>query len=247
MSDQTPEMSPQGDDGTRRHRPRRRWLTIVSLALVVGALAIGGSVAAESGSSTTGEGLRESFLSRLASNLGISRDTLDQAITTAGNETIDEAVSNGDLTQQQGDALKQRVADGNIFGFGQRHGRIGRALFGHGDGMATIASTLGITTDELRAELQSGATLAEVITNHGSTVDAVVQALVAEAKVDLDQAVANGRLTQSQADEILSALPDRLTQAIENASPGWYGPWGGHETNPNDAPPEPTPQATPPL
>lgn len=218
MSEQTPEMSPQISDDSTRRRGKRRWLTIVSLALVVGTLAIGGTVAAESGSSTTGEGLRESFLSRLAGNLGISRDTLDQAITTAGNETVDDAVSNGDLTQQQGDALKQRVTDGTAFAFGKGHGRSGRAMFGHGDGMATIASTLGITTDELHAELQAGATMEEVITGHGSTVETVVDALVAEAKVDLDQAVADGKLTQAQADEMLANLPERMTHMIENGT-----------------------------
>lgn len=241
MSEQIPEAA--SENGGNRRQGRRRWLTIVSLVMVVGALAIGGTVAAESGSSATGDSLRESFLSRLADNLGISRDKLDQAITTTGDQTIDEAVTNGDLTQQQGDALKQRIADGHFFSFGNRHARIGRALFGHGEGLDTIASTLGITTDELQSELQSGSTLEQIITNHGSSVDTVVQALVAQAKTDLDQAVADGKLTQSQADQLLANLPDRLTQMIQNGFPGPCGPGGNHQTNPNDA----TPQATPTL
>lgn len=243
MSEQIPETTPQRDPSGWR-RGRRRWLAVASLALVVGALVIGGTVAAESGTSTTGGGLRDSFLSHLADNLGISRDKLDQAITTSSDQTIDQAVANGDLTQQQGDALKERLANGDLFTFGARHGRPGRALFGHGDGMATIASTLGITTADLRSELQAGSTLEQVITNHGSTVDAVVQSLVNAARTDLDQAVAKGKLTQALADKILSNLPARLTEMIQNGF-GHRAGGGHHWQNPDNASPDATPQASP--
>ncbi|MDI3339471.1 MAG: hypothetical protein QJR03_02945 [Sphaerobacter sp.] len=41
--------------------------------------------------------------------------------------------------------------------------------------------------------------LTDIIAAHGSTVEQVVDALVADAKTRLDQAVADGRLTQAQA------------------------------------------------
>ncbi len=237
----------QASDVRRTRRPgRRRWLAIASVALLIGALTVGGTVAAESGSPAGDGSLRESFLTRLANNLGIGRDQLDEAITTAGAETIDEAVTSGALTQTQGDALKQRLENGNLFRLNLRHGRIGSGLFGHGDGMATVAATLGISTDDLRAELESGSTLDEVITAHGSSVEAVVDALVAEATVDLDQAVANGTLTQAQADQILANLPDQLTQAIENGFPCGPRMDHHHSAGPDDASPETT-EATPTL
>ena len=41
----------------------------------------------------------------------------------------------------------------------------------------------------------------------------------------MDDAVANGTLTQAQADRILTNLPDRLTRMIENGGPGNCDRW----------------------
>ncbi|MEI2616703.1 MAG: hypothetical protein V9F06_03545 [Thermomicrobiales bacterium] len=243
MSEQFPDTPSRTTGGSSWRRGKRRWAAIITLALVIGALVIGGTVAAESGSSTTGSGgLKGTFLTHLADNLGIGRDKLDQAMISAGDQTVDDAVTSGKLTQQQGDAMKKRIANGDFFSFGRHHGRFGRGMFGHGDGMATIASTLGISTDDLKAELKSGSTLEQVITAHGSTVQTVVDALVAQTKTNLTQAVTNGKLTQEQADKILNELPSRLTEMIQNGFSGKNMPFdGNHHGNPNDTTPEATP------
>ena len=230
----------------QRRPTRRRWFALVLGLMMIGALVIGGTVAAQEGTSDSDSSLGESFLNRLAENLGISRDSLDNAITTAGNETVDQAVTNGDLTQDQGDALKNRIENGHFFSFGRPGGRIGMALFGHGVTLDTVASTLGMSVDDLTTELQSGSTLKEIITEHGSTVDAVVNALVEQATTSLDTAVANGRLTQKQADTILSNLPDRLTQMIENGFSGPCEPFdGGHMPGSDNATPDAEQEASP--
>ena len=197
----------------RRRIPR--WIAVGAAALALFGVLIGGTALAQSGTSSTPADLRESFLNRLAQNLGIGRDALDSAIKQSAEQTIDEAVASGKLTQEQGAILKQRIQEGKgLLPFGGRWG-LGPRFPGFGLRLNTVASTLGITTDELRSELTSGKTLSQIIAEHGKTVDEVVNALVAEAKTKLDQAVADGRVTQQQADEILSALPDRLKQMIE--------------------------------
>lgn len=238
---------PTSTGPNERQKPaRRRWIAIVLGLMMIGALVIGGTVAAQEGASETNSGLGESFLNRLASNLGISRDSLNDAITTAGNETVDEAVTNGDLTESQGDALKNRIENGNFFRFGRPGARIGMAIFGHGVTLDTVADTLGISVDDLKAELQSGSTLEEIITAHGSSVDTVVNALVEQARTSLDTAVANGRLTQEQADNMLSAMPERLTQLIENGFGGDCAPHnGGRMPGSDTATPDAEPEASP--
>lgn len=213
-------------EGTLPRKPARRsriprWIAVGAAALALFVLLIGGTALAQSGTSSTAADLRESFLNRLAQNLGIGRDALDSAIQQSAEQTIDDAVASGKLTQEQGAILKQRIQEGKgLFLFGGRWG-LGPRLPGCGLSLDTVASTLGITTDELRSELASGKTLSQIITEHGKTVDDVVNALVAEAKTKLDQAVADGRLTQEQANQILSTLPDRLKQMIEeNQLPG---------------------------
>ncbi|MCO5177325.1 MAG: YckD family protein [Thermomicrobiales bacterium] len=242
MGEQHTSIDPQ-----ERHTPtRRRWLAVVLGLMMIGALVVGGTVAAEEGSSDSNSGLGESFLNRLADNLGISRDSLNDAITTAGNETVDEAVTNGDLTESQGDALKNRIENGHFFSFGRPGARIGMAVFGHGVTLDTVSDTLGMSVDDLTAELQSGSTLEEIITAHGSSVDAIVNALVEQAKSSLDTAVANGRLTQAQADNMLSALPERLTQMIENGFGGDCGPRdGGRMPGSDNATPDAEQEASP--
>ena len=70
--------------------------------------------AAHPGIWTADGSLWDAFLDNLAAALNIQRATLDSAITTAGNRTIDDAVQQGKLTQAQGDALKSRLQNGDI-------------------------------------------------------------------------------------------------------------------------------------
>jgi polyhydroxyalkanoate synthesis regulator phasin len=214
------------------HRERatgsvRRWLGGGALALALSALLLGGTALAQ-GSTSNASGLQQSFMERLAQKLGLSNEELESTIDEAGNEVIDEAVTNGDLTEEQGDALRQQLETQPGFpSFGRRHGD-GPGV-GCGVDLETVATTLGMTTDELRAELDAGTALTDIISAHGSTVEAVVDALVAERQAELEAAVADGRLTQAQADEILADLPARLTDMIES---DMLGPW--HHRVPGD-------------
>jgi hypothetical protein len=107
----------------------------------------------------------------LAEALGITTDELSAAYEEASTAAIAKAVEEGLITQAQADAMS---ANGKAFPFG---GRGGGWLGDNGiDFEALLADALGITTDEL----QAARTKAE------------------EAR--LAQAVADGDLTQEQAD-----------------------------------------------
>ena len=86
-------------------------------------------------------------------------------------------------------------------------------------GLDAAADYLGLTETQLRSELQGGKTLAQVAQAHGKTANGLIDALVANAKTRLDQAVAAGRLTQSQANEILSGLRDRIDNLVNSKGP----------------------------
>lgn len=195
---------------------RRFWKLIAGGAavLVMSAMLFGG-VAFAQDDSAAGTGLGQTFIEKLSGKLGITSDELETAIDESANETIDDAVASGQLTESQGAALKERVAENEGLPlFGGRHG--GRMGFGRAFNLETVATTLGMTTDDLRIELASGTTLTDIITAQGSSVQAVVDALVADATTRLDAAVANGRITQAQADTILAGMPARLTEMIES-------------------------------
>ena len=65
---------------------------------------------------------------------------------------------------------------------------------------------------------------------NGVDVQAVIDALVAEAEAHVDEAVANGRLTEDQAATIKADLPERI-EAMVNGE----GPLGGRGGPAEDA------------
>lgn len=63
-----------------------------------------------------------------------------------------------------------------------------------------IVETLGLTTEQLYAERAAGKTLAQIATDKGVSEQQLTNAILAELKEFTDQAVKDGRITQTQAD-----------------------------------------------
>src|SRR4051812_34633987 len=146
-----------------------------------------------------------------AKQLGVQPSALSAALKTALANRVDAAVAAGRLTKEQGDELKARIEAGDVppigLGLGIRHGH-GFGPFGELDAARTY---LGVTGAELRTALESGKSLAQVAQDHGKSVSGLVTALVDAAKQRLDQAVADGRLTGRQRQDIESNLTQRVT------------------------------------
>jgi urease accessory protein UreF len=168
---------------------------------------------------------------------GKSASGLVDALVAARTQRIDAAVKAGKLTQAQGSQLesnlKQRITDlvngtfphrGGPHGFGPRH-----------DTEAVATSYLGLTADQIRTQLRSGKTLAQIAdATPGKSASGLVDALAAAARKDIDAAVAAGRLTQAQAAKIEASLTKRITDAVNRTRPAGggfrHGPggWLGH-------------------
>jgi len=101
------------------------------------------------------------------------------------------------------------------------------------DGMHTLvwdalANTLGLTSDELYAELNSGKTLAALAEEKGLDRAALVAELESAHQTGVAQAVADGVLTQEQADAMLSQMAGRYEWMLDNMGAGaGYGMMGG--------------------
>jgi len=164
---------------------------------------------------------RQAVINDAAKRLGVEPAKLSDALTKALEDRVDAAVAAGSITKAEGDALKARIEAGDAPGFfgGGLHG--GRFDFGHhhGPGLDAAAKYLGITEAQLRSELESGKTLADVAKAHGKTAAGVVDVLVADAKTKLDTAVKAGRLTQAQADEMLADLKGHLADLVNGTFP----------------------------
>jgi len=84
-----------------------------------------------------------------------------------------------------------------------------------------------VTEAQLRTQLENGKSLAQVAKDHGKTADGLVAALVADAKQKLDKAVSAKRITQAQADEMLTRLKQRIADLV-NATGGAGPRFGRH-------------------
>lgn len=189
----------------------------LSLGLVLGPVLGSATASAQTATPTPGSGLWGQFLDKLAGTLNIQRTALDSAITSAGNSTADDAVKAGTLTQAQADALKARIQAGDIGALGGHGGRGGPGGKSRdGDVRQAIvdaaAKAFGLTTAELRAQLRSGQTIAQLAQSKGTTEQAVVDAALAAAKTQLDQKAAAGTLTQAQADARYAELQQKGAQ-----------------------------------
>ncbi len=72
--------------------------------------------------------------------------------------------------------------------------------------VAVAANVLGVDQTELVAALNSGQTIADVAKAKGVALDKIVDAFLAQRAEALTQAVADGRLTQAQADTMLVTM-----------------------------------------
>lgn len=78
------------------------------------------------------------------------------------------------------------------------------------------ADTIGISTDELRTELKSGKSIADVATDHGVDPQTVITAIDNDVNGRVDQAVANGKLTQQRGDTIKDRAPDVIARIVDH-------------------------------
>ncbi len=126
----------------------------------------------------------------------------DRPLRAALEELVDEGV----LTQDQADAVIEKLAEN--FDGDRRERHPAR------HGFAVAAEVIGIPPSELVTQLVDGSTIAEVAEANGVDPQAVIDALVAKAEVRLAAAVEDGRITQEVADERLVKAEQVATDLV---------------------------------
>jgi polyhydroxyalkanoate synthesis regulator phasin len=205
---------------------RKRDKTIIAGAAA--ALAVAGAGGAIAGTGVLSpEDRSKAVIDDAAKELGVEPSALSDALKHALENRIDEAVEAGRLTEEQGNALKERIDSADVplvfggFGLGGPDGpglhHVGPVgLAGH---LESAASYLGLDEDELREAFADGKSLAEIAEDEGKSVDGLVNALVADAEKRIDAAVDDGRLTREQANQIEQDLREHVTDFV-NREPG---------------------------
>ncbi len=197
----------------------KRLLMIAAAVAVLGlaTVAIGGTIT----SAQEGDGPFGSILAKVADKLGVSEEELQTAFDEARDETIDEKVAEGLITEEQAERLRER-------GFPFAGGRKGQ---GCGQVKDAAAEVLGMTRKELKDELKDGNSLAEVAEAQGMSVEDFEAALLDRVQAQLGELVADGDLTQEQADDIFQRIEENIDSILsgegrQHRRPGGFGGLG---------------------
>jgi hypothetical protein len=204
----------------------------VTIAAAVAALAAFGGGAYAATQSNTNP--RQAFLNDVAKRLGTSPQRLDQAVRNAFLDRLDAAVKAGKMTKAQADAIKRRIQQGGAVPFGapgffghEHRGMLGRPGGRHGLLLAA-EKYLGLSATQLRSQLESGHSLAQIAKSRNKSTSGLQSAMLAAAKTRLDSAVKAKHLTGAQEAQLLSATRTKIGDMINNAEPrDSAGPRGG--------------------
>ena len=159
----------------------------------------------------------------IAEGYGSSGQALIDAIVAAEQARLDQAVAEGKITQEQADNILARHTEAATEWINEgknpvspqcrRKAQVAR----HWTKIA--AETVGIETKDFVTALREGQTPAQIAEANGSSGEAIIGAIVADAQARLDQAVADGKITQEQADRRLIEITERATHWVENGLP----------------------------
>lgn len=162
--------------------------------------------------------LRDQFLDGLAEQLGVSREQLDQAIGDSALAVIDQVVADGQLTEDEAARIRDLINSGEFPPFFGRHGH-GYGGFAHGlcggANLEDLAGFLGVEASVVRDGLENGQSLAQIAEANGKTRDELKSFLLSSITDKVNQAVADGKITQERADEKLENFSARLDDLID--------------------------------
>ena len=194
-----------------------RILTLVAALAAFAALAVGVSAGAAAE--------KPSLADEVAAKLGVSPAELRTAFRAVLTARVDAAVAAGKLTPEQAAKLKERIANAKGLGLGVKHGfakkqqALVKRIGVRAKRLGAASEYLGLTREQVRAELKAGKSLAQIAAAQGKTADGLATAMLAPVKDRLAKAVAAKRLTRERADEILERLNERLEQRIQRTRP----------------------------
>jgi polyhydroxyalkanoate synthesis regulator phasin len=159
----------------------------------------------------------------------IEPDDPADSLTKAFEFLVDEAVEAGRLTEEEGQRLKERLDESGFPSVLPDRGKLpfgdpnfdffdlpGFGVFGAAVDLDAAASYLGLSSSELHEELADGKSLAEIAREQDKSVDGLVQELVEVAEERIDEAVADGRLSEERATRLRQGLEDRIRDRVDD-------------------------------
>ncbi|MBI2855419.1 MAG: hypothetical protein HYX93_01055 [Chloroflexi bacterium] len=187
-----------------------------------------------------GEG---STIAEIAEAQGITLDELVSLITADVESELAQAVADGTLIQAEADERLERIRnvvtrlvthEGRpVLGIGPHFRLHGQYIRGHHrwhqvadrimphlrSVITRATDLLGMEPQDILAQVREGSTIAEIAEAQGVTLDELVGVLTEDVETRLSQAVADGKLTQDEADARLERVTDMVTKVVTRSLP----------------------------
>ncbi|MFC5468477.1 hypothetical protein ACFPPD_07075 [Cohnella suwonensis] len=174
-------------------------------------------------------------LAEIAEQQGVTREQLKAALTAAFDKRQAEQ------KKEYADNL-DKLIDGQLpAGMDGRHGG---GKFGAAPDLTSAGQLLGLTVDELKTQLESGKSLADLAASKGVETQKLIDAQVTAIKASVQQKVTDGKLTQAQADERLKDVVAIAEKIVNGKGFGEGRRHGGDGKRPDAAKTEATESAS---
>ncbi len=165
-------------------------------------------------------------ISEILEENGVDPAAVEAAVLVDVDAKLDELVATNVLTQEQADriyaaaeqhlpALMNRVPDPDRLDR-RRHDRIIHGIKGF---LRSAAEALNMEPRELGERLRGGETVADVAAEEGVDLEVVAAAALTDANARIDEAVANGRISEERARELKSRLEARIESFLTEGRP----------------------------
>ncbi|WP_239616002.1 hypothetical protein [Cohnella mopanensis] len=158
-------------------------------------------------------------LSKIAEEQGVSRENLKSAMTEAYNKKLEEQ------KQQYADNLDKMI-DSDLKAGKFEGGRGGDRIDGD---LTAVAKVLGLSADEVKAQLKAGKSLADLAADKGVDAQKLIDAQAATITASINEALQAGKLTQEQADKQLVNVADRAEKIVNGKGFGEGRHHGGKD------------------
>lgn len=155
---------------------------------------------------------------------GGSVEAVTAQATTAIEVRVQQAVTDGRLSQEWADQLLTQVPQRVQEILNRERTRPGHEGRRNAEdrlmrGVLELAATqTGLTRDQLRDAMRTQS-LGQVLASHNIDASAFVESAAAELQTHLNTRISNGHLTQDQADALTLAFRQRLTERLDRVRP----------------------------
>lgn len=200
-------------------------LTVIGLAVIPAALAdeSGEQDAAPTPTPPNIDTVCANFAGKVATNLGVSVDTLKNAITDAALQMVDDALTNGTITEAQAERMRERIQEGMAGGCLRWFGwRCGEPMGGPPDWGLALGP---------KGCIESAVENGVITQDQADQIKALAQQIREQIRERvqngfLGEAVEKGILTQEQADQI-NSLREQIKEQVRERNQNKGGTTAG--------------------